>query len=58
VRHLICSGDESDVEFVHNEFTTVLKHANDSVQLDDGELVERMGTGWLRLCSSKVSSAR
>jgi hypothetical protein len=52
---LICSGDESDVEFVHNEFTTVLKDANDSVQLDDGELVERMGTGWLRLCSSKVS---
>jgi len=55
VRHLVCWGDESDVEFVHNEFTTVLKHANDSVQLDDGELVDRMGAGWLKLRSSKDS---
>ena len=54
VLHLICSGSEADIDFVSEELMLVLKHAFEYGNLDEGEVVEMLGPGRIRLCSSDL----
>ena len=54
VLHLICSGDDSDIEFICNELMSVLNHAFDSGKFDEGDVIEMMGAGSFKLKSTGI----
>ena len=52
VLHLICTGEEADMEFIVNELLSVLRSTNSGEYHDEGDVIEKIGADSFKIRST------